>query len=152
MISQPQNPEFRNNPENFHPWMQHSVASNLALQFAYQNFLKWKKYTLHPENLKWTLPIDKAGKVYFGYYIWVRIDSNNRYASKYIFQIPWTFIGKDRKIVELNQPLSCWTKIYPFSENAVDPDQLASDEVIWSGPPLFFILIEKNAYNLNAAG
>ena len=24
MGSQPQNPEFRNNPENFHPWLLHS--------------------------------------------------------------------------------------------------------------------------------
>ena len=28
-------------------------------------------------------------------------------------------------------PLSCWTSIYPFFENSVDPDQLASDKAIY---------------------
>ena len=26
MESQPQNPEFRNNPENFHPWHRHQIS------------------------------------------------------------------------------------------------------------------------------
>ena len=30
-----------------------------------------------------------------------------------------------------------------FFENSVDPDQLASDEAIWSGSTLFSTLIEK---------
>ena len=29
MESQPHNPEFRNNPENFHPWMSVQVLLNL---------------------------------------------------------------------------------------------------------------------------
>ena len=29
MISQPQNPEFRNNPENFHCWVKESCVGSL---------------------------------------------------------------------------------------------------------------------------
>ena len=35
--------------------------------------------------------------------------------------------------------LSCWTRIYPAFANSVDPDQLASEEAIWSGSALFDI-------------
>ena len=38
-----------------------------------------------------------------------------------------------------NQPLSCWTRIYPAFENSVDPDQLASEEANWYGFALFVI-------------
>ena len=37
------------------------------------------------------------------------------------------------------EPLSCWTRIYPVVANSVDPDQLASEEAIWSGSALFAI-------------
>ena len=33
MESQPQNPEFRNNPENFHPWRQ--FGNHLMLGYSY---------------------------------------------------------------------------------------------------------------------
>ena len=32
MESQPQNPEFRNNPENFHSWVQHSAILHTTTQ------------------------------------------------------------------------------------------------------------------------
>ena len=35
--------------------------------------------------------------------------------------------------------MSCWTRIYPAFANSVDPDQLASEEVNWSGSALFAI-------------
>ena len=40
-----------------------------------------------------------------------------------------------------------------FFENTVDPDQLASEEAIWSGSTLFSTLIENTClFNWNAAG
>ena len=30
MESQPQNPEFRNNPENFHPWLYNKLHTRLT--------------------------------------------------------------------------------------------------------------------------
>ena len=35
--------------------------------------------------------------------------------------------------------MSCWPRIYPLFANSVDPDQLASEEAIWSGSALFAI-------------
>ena len=35
--------------------------------------------------------------------------------------------------------MSCWTRIYPAFANSVDQDQLASEEVNWSGSALFVI-------------
>ena len=37
------------------------------------------------------------------------------------------------------QPLSCWIQICPAFAYSVDPDQLASEEVNWSGSALFAI-------------
>ena len=34
-------------------------------------------------------------------------------------------------------------------ENTVDPEQLASDEVVWSGSVLFYTLIGLHAYKMN---
>ena len=39
--------------------------------------------------------------------------------------------------------MSCWTQIYPAFANCVDPDQLASEEAIWSGSALFVIQYEN---------
>ena len=33
MESQPQNPEFRNNPENFHPWMAQNKGGTQVTDF-----------------------------------------------------------------------------------------------------------------------
>ena len=46
MESQPQNPEFRNNPENFHPCIIHHVlrractVTSLSLNMAFQDSLQ----------------------------------------------------------------------------------------------------------------
>ena len=37
MENQPQNPEFRNNPENFHPWDTGHIAVNV-LKFEHFSF------------------------------------------------------------------------------------------------------------------
>ena len=37
MESQPQNPEFRNNPENFHPWA-YSKLSKISNTFLFRFF------------------------------------------------------------------------------------------------------------------
>ena len=50
MESQPQNPEFRNNPENFHPWLKSRVSIVLA-------FFCIKFYTDRPETSKVRLQI-----------------------------------------------------------------------------------------------
>ena len=42
--------------------------------------------------------------------------------------------------------MSCWTRIGIAFENNVDPDQMASEEAIWSGSILFFIEF-VNLYN-----
>ena len=34
--------------------------------------------------------------------------------------------------------MSCWTRIGIAFVNSVDPDQMASEEAIWSGSTLFF--------------
>ena len=35
--------------------------------------------------------------------------------------------------------MSCWTRIGIAFENSLDPDQMASEEAIWSGSTLFFM-------------
>ena len=42
-------------------------------------------------------------------------------------------------VINCVYPLSCWTRIYPPFANSVDPDQLASEDVNWSGSALFAI-------------
>ena len=48
-------------------------------------------------------------------------------------------IATDKLKFGNNNPLSCWTRIYPAFANSVDPDQLASEEANWSGSTLFAI-------------
>ena len=38
MESQPQNPQFRNNPENFHPWNYLNMLNNLTVE-AYRRII-----------------------------------------------------------------------------------------------------------------
>ena len=44
MESQPQNPEFRINPENFHPWSYNSV---IRLEFHFKNHNSWNTTNKH---------------------------------------------------------------------------------------------------------
>ena len=53
MESQPQNPEFRNNPEKFHPWQ---YFENLKLE---QTFLVCGGIC-HPENKSIIRPLEKS--------------------------------------------------------------------------------------------
>ena len=45
----------------------------------------------------------------------------------------------------MNQDLSSF-------ENSADPDQLASDEVTWSGSTVFYIPVEINEKDINWGG
>ena len=38
MESQPQNPEFRNNPENFHPWKSTHMLAHLVVTYSFCSF------------------------------------------------------------------------------------------------------------------
>ena len=49
MESQPQNPEFRNNPENFHPWViklfSYSTQLSIKFQWLKKTMLKYKDFS-----------------------------------------------------------------------------------------------------------
>ena len=51
MESQPQNPEFRINPENFHPFSSH-ISTSLRLNAVNQNVVMMLKIT---SSLRWFL-------------------------------------------------------------------------------------------------
>ena len=50
MESQPQNPEFRNNPENFHQWIWHGCGNNMTwshfiqVKLEISFHLSWDKF------------------------------------------------------------------------------------------------------------
>ena len=39
MESLPQNPEFRNNPENFHPWWQQTLNNTTNLKLIVESYI-----------------------------------------------------------------------------------------------------------------
>ena len=41
MESQPQHPEFRNNPENFHPCYNDATATGTITKFILKNNINW---------------------------------------------------------------------------------------------------------------
>ena len=53
MESQPQNPEFRNNPENFHKWIWHGCGNNMTwshfiqVKLEISIYLSWDKYKVN---------------------------------------------------------------------------------------------------------
>ena len=53
MESQPQKPEFRNNPENFHPWI-HAIRymydSNHLIIFIFRRSICSTRKSFHKEN------------------------------------------------------------------------------------------------------
>ena len=60
MESQPQNPEFRNNPENFHPWSRYvkgiflSINCNYLPTYQFHHvFWVLKRVSLNPQHIIW---------------------------------------------------------------------------------------------------
>ena len=69
------------------------------------------------------------------------MDLNNMIRLRLSLLVHMILCSKQRKTKRLsrNEPLSCWTWIYPAFANSVDPDQLASEEANWSESALFAI-------------
>ena len=81
MESQPQNPEFRNNPENFHPWKSTHILAYLVATYSFCSFSfflssTWSSleqrdtiirfYHIHPQMKQVPLPSPKAGVQIYG--------------------------------------------------------------------------------------